>query len=218
MPIRTRIAIDAAADAHRITVGAGAELRRARRRVGMSQHELAMRAGSSASQVGRLERGVLRHVPLDLLCRAGSVVGLKGTFRYFDSGSPVRDAAQLALLARLERILGPSLRMRREVPLPIAGDRRGWDARISDGSSSVSVEGESRFTDCQATARRIALKSRDDPDGRVVILVLARTAHNRAVLEEHREALRTQFPLDGGAVIRSLRAGRVPAASGIVML
>jgi transcriptional regulator with XRE-family HTH domain len=211
--------IDAALEhAARLASDAGREIRRARRRVGMSQRELARRAGSSASHVGRLERGELRWVSLDLLCRLGHAVGLDGSFRYFDAGVPVRDTAQLALLARFEELLGPPLRMRREVPLPIAGDRRAWDGRVSDGRSNASVEGESRLGDTQATARRIELKVRDDPSAGAVILVVNRTAHNRAVLAAHREVLRQQFPLDGAAIVRALRAGRVPAASGIVML
>jgi hypothetical protein len=51
-----------------------------------------------------------------------------------------------------------------------------------------------------------------------VILVVARGAHNREVLREHREALRGTFPLDGAEILRAFGAGRLPAASGIVML
>jgi hypothetical protein len=51
-----------------------------------------------------------------------------------------------------------------------------------------------------------------------VILLVARTELNRRVLVEHREALREQFPLDGAAILRELRAGRVPKAGGILML
>jgi hypothetical protein len=80
------------------------------------------------------------------------------------------------------------------------------------------VECESHLEDIQALARRIALKQRDDPGAGVVILVLNRTAHNRNVLAEHREALRVQFPLDGATIARDLRAGRVPKASGIILV
>jgi hypothetical protein len=129
----------------------------------------------------------------------------------------VRDAAQLKLLARFEQLLGPPLRLRREVPLPIAGDLRGWDGRITDGRLTASIEGESKLDDVQAVARRIELKTRDDPDAGIVILVLNRTAHNRRILADHREALRAQFPLDGAAIARGLRRGQVPAGSGIIL-
>jgi hypothetical protein len=51
-----------------------------------------------------------------------------------------------------------------------------------------------------------------------VLLVAARTRHNRAVITEHRGALRELFPLDGAAVLRALAAGRVPDAGGILLL
>jgi hypothetical protein len=57
-------------------------------------------------------------------------------------------------------------------------------------------------------------------DGRVEVLILlvSDTAHNRAVLAEHREALRASFPLDTRAVMRAVEAGQTPEASGIVVL
>jgi hypothetical protein len=42
--------------------------------------------------------------------------------------------------------------------------------------------------------------------------------HNRQILAQHREALRAQFPLDGAAILRALRNGRVPVSGGIVVL
>jgi hypothetical protein len=48
--------------------------------------------------------------------------------------------------------------------------------------------------------------------------VLNRTNHNSAVLREHRESLRAQFPLDGAAIARSLRRGDVPLVGGIILV
>ena len=106
----------------------------------------------------------------------------------------------------------------REAVLPRPGDQRAWDGRILGGERPASVEGESRLHDIQAMARRVDLKRRDDPGSGIVILVVARSAHNRRVLAEHREALRLQFPLDGAAIARDLRQGRVPRAGGIIVL
>ena len=128
------------------------------------------------------------------------------------------DGPQLALLGRLERVLGGPLRIFREVTLPIPGDRRAWDARITDGVAHASIDAEARLDDLQAVARRVAIKQRDDPAAGVAILLLNRTAHNSRVLAEHREALRAQFPLDGAATLRAIRAGRIPEAGGIVLL
>ena len=51
-----------------------------------------------------------------------------------------------------------------------------------------------------------------------VILVVADTAHNRAMLDVHREDLRSSFPLDGRQLLPILRSGRAPEASGILVL
>jgi transcriptional regulator with XRE-family HTH domain len=196
----------------------GRDLRTARRATGLSVEAAADRAGMSASQLGRLERGKVGAPSLDAFCRASRAVGHEASLKLYPIGPPVRDKAQLALLGRFEAVLAPPLSMIREVPLPLPGDLRAWDARISDGASTASVEGESRIEDAQALERRIALKQRDDPAAGVVLLVVNRTAHNLRVLASYREALRTRFPLDGAAVLASLRRGRVPPAGGIVLL
>ncbi len=186
--------------------------------LGISQELVAARAGVSKSAFARLERDDLDRPTLDRICRAARAVGLAPSLSFYPTGEPIRDAAQLALLARFETLLGPPLRMRREVPLPIHGDLRAWDGRITDGIRTASIEGESKLHDAQALARRIGLKSRDDPGAGVVILVVNQTAHNRRVLAAHREVLRDQFPLDGGRIARALRGGTVPSASGIILL
>ena len=61
-------------------------------------------------------------------------------------------------------LIPASIRVRREVPLPIPGDRRAWDAGITDGTVRASIEGVSRIDDMQALARQIALKTRDAPN------------------------------------------------------
>ncbi len=155
---------------------------------------------------------------MDHLCRAIRSVGLVPAFQRYKGDVQVRDRAQLALLARFEALLAPPIRVRREVPLPAQGDKRAWDGRLHDGTRTASFEGESRIEDCQALARRIDLKSRDDPAAGPVILVVNKTAHNRDVLRQHREALRAQFPLDGAAIARSLRRGEVPHAGGIILV
>ena len=195
-----------------------AEVKVQRLTLGISQGLAASRAGMSESAYARFERGDLGRPTLDRICRAARAVGLVPSLSFYPTGEPIRDAAQLALLARFEALLGPPLRMRREVPLPIQGDLRAWDGRLTDGTRTASIEGESKLYDAQALARRIALKSRDDPGAGVVILVVNQTAHNRRVLAAHREVLREQFPLDGGAIARALRGGAIPSASGIILL
>ncbi|HEU0244598.1 MAG TPA: hypothetical protein VFQ75_11890, partial [Candidatus Limnocylindrales bacterium] len=120
--------------------------------------------------------------------------------------------------ARFERCLGAGLRMRREIPLPMRGDLRAWDAVVEGADGTFFTEGESHVRDAQALERRIRLKVRDDPRAKLVVLVLARSDHHRGVLAEHRESLRDLLPLDGGAILRAVRAGRCPPGSGIVLV
>ncbi len=197
----------------------GREVADARRNSGLSQRAAAARAGVSASQLGRIERAQQQNPSLELLCRCARAIGLVLVSKAYPDGTHVRDQASLALLRRFDERLGHPLRTRREVGLPTPGDQRAWDERVfGDGGERASVEAESHIHDVQATARRIDLKTRDDPSAGVVILLVNRTAHNREVLAEHREALRAQFPLDGAAILRSLRAGRIPPAGGILLL
>jgi transcriptional regulator with XRE-family HTH domain len=216
MPVRQRPGDIGAADARRLGRAAGAELRETRLAIGLSQSVIARASGVSASQLGRLERGETRSPTVEQICRAARALGLAASVKLYPTGSPVRDAAQLALLSRFRALLSPPLSMHREAPIPGEG-LRAWDALI-DGNGCCFAEGESRLGDVQALARRTELKVRDDPRSSVVILIVARTRHNLAVLHEHRESLRDQFPLDGASIARSLRAGRTPPVSGIIVL
>ena len=217
MATRERPGDRGAANAQELLATARREIRAARRMHGLSLAAAGRRGGMSGSQLGRLERGRITRPTLDQVCRAARAVGLRPWLKLYPDEAAVRDAAQLALLARFEALLAPPLKLRREVPLTIPSDLRAWDGRITDGERTASIEGESRLDDVQLTSRRIELKVRDDPDAGVVILLLNRTAHNRRILAVHREALRSQFPLDGAAVARALRQGRVPAAGGILL-
>ena len=165
-----------------------------------------------------MERDALGDPTFTTVCRVARSLGLAPSVRFFPAGVPVRDAAQLALLARFSRVLGSPLSLAREVALPGDRDARAWDAMITGASEPGFVEAESHLRDVQAFERRVALKLRDDPRARVVVLVLTRSAHHRALLAAHRESLRAMFPLDGPAVLRALRAGRIPPLSGIVLV
>jgi len=205
-------------EARKLVIGACAEIRQARIAAGWSQELVAHAAGLSRPVYGRLERGDIGHPTLTQLCRAARAVGLETSLSHFPTGVRLRDRPQLRILDVLAGALASPLRMPREVTLPIPGDLRAWDAAITDDRSMAFVEGVSRIGDTQAMQRRIDLKLRDDPRSNVVMLAVSNTRHNRAVLAEHREALRHDFPLDGATILRALRAGRLPTASGIVLL
>ncbi len=171
----------------------------------------------SHAQWGRIERGQIRSLTIDQATRAAMAVGLRLVARTFPDGDPVRDAGQLALLERFRTRLPPGVRWDTEVPLPIPGDRRAWDAMLALDGQRAGCEGETKLLDIQALERRLALKFRDGGVD-VLLLLVADTAANRRVLSVHRPALRALLPLDGRQVLRSLRDGRIPSANGLIVI
>lgn len=194
------------------------ELRDARLAAGLSQATVARAAGMSGSQWSRLERGAIRRPDVLQVCCAARVLGLRASVKLYPVASPLRDAGQLRVFERLLAVVGAPLTVHREIGLPIAGDLRAWDAMITGGGSPCFADLETHVTDAQALERRVRLKQRDDPRATVVLLVLARTDHHRRLLAEHREVFRDLLPLDGTPILAALRAGRRPAASGMVLL
>jgi hypothetical protein len=171
----------------------------------------------SHTEVSRIERGVAARVPFKAIVRVGATLGLDVPLRAYPSGDPIRDAAQLARLARLRTLLPPSLHWRTEVPLAIPGDLRAWDAVIEGRGWRLPVEAESRLRDVQACTRRLALKRRDDGCD-VVLLLVASTRHNRHVLRLAAPDLAAEFPVAGAKALAALSKGERPAGSAIVLL
>jgi transcriptional regulator with XRE-family HTH domain len=193
----------------------GQEIRDARYAAGLSQRSVAA-AGLSQTFLSRVERAVARSATFDDLATLCAVVGLRLTARSSPDGDPLRDEAHARLIARFKAILPPGARLRTEVPLGIPGDRRAWDAIIAIGGERCPIEAETALRDLQATDRRIALKMTDTGTARVILLVAA-TGADRRVLGAHRELLRDRYPLDGRVILRTLRGGRCPEASGILL-
>jgi hypothetical protein len=168
----------------------------------------------------RFERGELDHLDVPRLGAWCEVVGLDLAIRAYPAGDPIRDRAQLALLERFRSRIHPSLRWRTEVPLPIEGDLRAWDAEVRGRDPRpwrARVEGETRISDGQALERRLALKVRDDPEGHLVLLV-SDTRANRVALPALAAGMRDLFPITQRALLAALREGREPPGSGIVVL
>ncbi len=195
----------------------GAEIRLTRRGSGISIRAAAASVGMSETMFGRIERGRLPCVTVAQLAIASAAVGLRFNGRAYPDGDPVRDEAHTRLLQRFRDELPARTPWRPEVALPIAGDRRAWDAQCVLDRTAVAVEAEMRLFDLQALDRRIGLKRRDGGLA-IVVLLVADTHGNRRHLAEHREVLRPSFPLDSRAVLAAVRLGQPPSASGIVVL
>jgi transcriptional regulator with XRE-family HTH domain len=203
--------------AARIARTSGAEVRLARRGAGVSIRAAAASVGMSESMFGRIERGQLPRVTVAQLALACAAVGLKFAARPYPDADPVRDAGQANLLRRMRDRIHRDATWGTEVPVPIPGDLRAWDAQCRLMDVVIGIEAEMRLDDLQALERRIALKRRDSGID-IVILLIADTLGNRRRLADHRDALRPSFPLDTRAVLAALGSGRPPAASGIVVL
>ena len=149
-----------------------------------------------------------------LVACLGSVVGLDVRLKAYPGGDPIRDAGQARLLERLRRELHPSLRWRTEVPLPIPGDLRAWDAVIQGAGWRLAVEAETVLADIQALERKLTLKQRDGGVDHVLLLV-ADTPRNRRARASAPASLAalTGNPRD---VLAALRAGRDPGTSALI--
>jgi hypothetical protein len=171
-------------------------------------------------QLWRFEHGQLERIVVADLGAWLAVVGLRLSLKAYPAGDPIRDRAHIALLERFRARLHPDPRWQIEVPLPIERDLRAWDAVIShrgEQSWRVRVEAETKLVDLQAVERKLTLKVRDDPYGRVVLLV-ADTAGNRRALRSARDGLRELLSLDTRRVLSALGEGREPEGNGIVIL
>ena len=173
----------------------------------------------SSSQISRIEGARLPSVSVIQLARVGAVVGLDVRVRAYPGPVPIRDAGQVALLDRLRARLLPALRVRTEVPIPIEGDLRAWDAVIDgfEDGSPLHVEAETRLYDIQGQQRRIALKTRDG-GADVVMLVVADTPRNREAVRVAGPAFTEQYPVAARAALAALAAGRHPGGAALVFL
>jgi transcriptional regulator with XRE-family HTH domain len=196
----------------------GEEVRNGRLARGLSQMEIAKAATIRQATVSQIERGERPTASVRDLAHLLASVGLELSVRAYPAGPPVRDAAQRALLERLRARVAPTLNWRYEVPLPIPGDQRAWDAVIDLPDARVAVEAETRVRDVQALQRRISLKCRDDPDIALVLILLAATRSNRAVMRAEAMAFRAEYPLPAREMLACLSKGRAPEASGVVLL
>jgi transcriptional regulator with XRE-family HTH domain len=195
----------------------GEEFREARLAAGLTPRQVAEAVGISHTELSRIERGLAVWVPFERLVMIAAVLGLDLPLRAFPAGGPVRDRAQLDLLARFRARLPADIGWRTEVPLRIERDLRAWDAVVCGKGWKVPIDAETRLRDVQALARRAALKRRDDGTD-IMVLLVAGTRHNRLVLRLAMPDLVAEFPVPGRAVLAALSSGQQPIGSGIVIL
>lgn len=199
----------------------GRDLRQARVSAGLSLRAVGARAGLSASQISRIERGLAPSVTHRQTAVIGAVVGLDVRTRTYPDGDPVRDASQLSLFDRFRPRLHQRVGLRTEVPLPIPGDRRAWDGWVSGltgpRGSTIPVEAETHVSDWQALERRLALKQRDASEPHL-LLIVADTRHNRAVVRAAGASVAVRFPVSARRALAALARGEHPGGSALMLL
>lgn len=222
MPSRERPADRGARLAHFDLLRLGTELRQARVGSGLSLATVSGAVGISAAQIARIERGLVPTASVAQIARIGAVVGLDIRVRAYPGPDPLRDAGQLRLIDRFRSHLHPQLRLRLEVPLPMAGDLRAWDAWIdafveASGPESMPVEAETRVIDAQAQIRRIMLKMRDAGVDHVLVVV-GDTPINRTAVAAAQGVISGSFPISARKAMAALAAGRHPGGSALIFI
>jgi transcriptional regulator with XRE-family HTH domain len=217
MPSRERIVDRGTRRGTEMVRDLGRELRQARVEHGLSQDSVGQAVGLSDTEVGRIERGIIRTVSVIQWSRLLSVVGLELAARAYPAGSPIRDRASLQLLTRLRVEIPAQIGWQSEVPIGPAGDLRAWDAVLRVHGDRIGVEAETRLVDLQAVTRRIALKCRDSGIPKAILLLSA-TRTNRAALRAFEGSIRDAFPTPGREALYALRAGHLPGSSAVVLL
>jgi transcriptional regulator with XRE-family HTH domain len=216
MPVRDTVAAQGQRRSRFLRTRIAEELVAARHAAGLSLREVGRRIGSGHARLARLERGDASAMTIDVIASFAAAVGLELAASVYPAGAPVRDKASLALLERFRRRLHPDLPFRREVPVPLPGDRRSGDGVLDGAGWDALVEAETRLHDIQRVERDAAAKQRDIGARRLVLLV-ADTRHNRAVIARVSE-LRERFPIGTRACLAALAAGRDPGGDCLVLL
>lgn len=193
------------------------ELREERIAAGLSQRRLARAAGITHSSISRIEAGRAPATTIKRYAQLFALLGNRLTMRVHPEGSPLKDAAQLRTLDRLRPRVHPSVRHRTEVLIGTPGDLRSWDMALDTADGTAYVDSESILSDLQGLERRLAAKQRDS-GAAIVILLVARTARNLAVLRAHGHVLRVRFPVDSRTALRLLGDGQLPKANALIVV
>ena len=217
MATRTRTLDEARRSWNRQARELGDLLRTGRHVLGTTQKQVGMAIRVSSSEISRRELGRSYRLTGEKLAVHAAAVGLKLSIKLYPLGGGVRDAAQATYIAAFVARIGRAWKVTLEAPVPLAGDLRAIDVLLVAGIVQIAVEVITRLADLQAQIRAAQLKAQEVGATRLV-LVIAATRANRAVLASVRSALVAAFDLDSRRVLSELAAGRDPGRDAIVLL
>lgn len=192
----------------------------ARSLAGLTQREVARRAGISQSMVAHVESG--RAIPsLDVLRRLAGATGHDLSIRLFPGGGVrLRDSGQLAVAERIRSEANPRWRVRLEVPVAPPPDRRAADMVLELADELVLLEIERALLDLQAQLRAAQLKrtALAETSGRRARLVMAipDSPRNRSVVAAHEALLLTALPIRSRRLWACLRSGEPLGGDGLL--
>lgn len=217
MANRTRRTYEATRLTRWILADVGRELRIARIGSGQRQADVAGIVGTSKARICRVEQAAVLTLSVADLARHAAAVGLKPYVKLYPLGRRLLDAPQIELLGRFRQRLHPTWKWETEVPVPIPGDLRSADCRISIPGCAIVVEAYTRLSDVQAQAAAAARKKRDLGADRLIVLCAATNANRRAVAEVAAVG-DGSFPLRTKAALAALGAGVDPGADALVFI
>ncbi len=196
------------------------ELIAARAVAGLTQRQVARRARVSQSLVSRAESGST--VPtLHVMRRLAAASGHDLVVRLYPAdGVRLRDSGRLQVAELILAAASTSWRIRLEVPVSVAPDRRAFDMVLNGPAGTVAIEVERALLDFQgqlraAQLKRTALAERSGQSVSLVIAVLD-TRRNRAAVLAHRSLMRTALPIPSRRVWGCLRSGTPVGGDGLM--
>jgi transcriptional regulator with XRE-family HTH domain len=218
-PFRPRPADIGRQRARQLQVYLGREIRIARVSAGLTQDELARRAGLTQEYVSAVERGVAAP-SLDAACRLAAAAASDLSLRLYPAGGvSLRDSGQLGLAEIVVSHADRSWRARMEVAV---GSGRAHDLVLDRSEEVAAVEIERAFVDMQGQTRRSQDKREAlaEHEARPVRLILAvpDTRAMRQLVREHAEYLSRVFPISSRAIWRAIRQGHPIGGDGILFI
>ena len=207
-------------NARRIGERFGNEVRIARVSAGLTQRDLAGRAGLTQAFVSQIERG-LALPGIDSMVRVARVLGMVLSLRLFPGdGLKLRDSGQLDVADTIRSQTHASVRIRLEEPIAYGNDRRAADMVLETPIELVMLEIERGLADFQAQYRAAQLKraTLSERLGRTVRLVIAvpDTRRNRELLRQHEELIKTALPVSSRQIWAAIRSGEPIGGDGLL--
>jgi transcriptional regulator with XRE-family HTH domain len=209
------------ARARQIAAWFGRELRIARVSAGLTQFQLARRAGIAQQEVSRAENGD-PSVSLVIRCRLAAACGMQLGWRMTpESTVHLRDSGQLGIAQGILRITHSSWVADLE-HIVAPGDLRAADILLSHPVELAQVEIERSLVDFQGQLRAAQLKRRviAERESRPVRLVIAvpDTEGTRVRIEPNLALIQRVLPVSSRRIWSALKSGEPIGGDGLLFV